>query len=591
MTYRFALILALASTCVLPPVARAETLQGAVTKALEQHPTIEAARAVERRIQEERKEERGGFFPDFSASATGGRIFGNNSTTRGLTVSRGEAYSYLWEGSATLTQPLFDGLSTFNRVDAADARLRAQQYSVGDERENLALRAVQSYLNVMRTRTALDSIKNYRETIGEYQDRIALMVDEGAADEAEAAQAKNIALLLEKSLADFEGQVESAEAEYIEIVGQLPDDKMVKPDLSRFRITQTVDEAVEYAKKHHPLILSAHKELEAANFDTEAEQGSLYPELDGELSYLKRDQVEEIGGELVDGRAILRMSWDFNTGGADLARIRKSKAEYSERLANLQRAQREIIRDVRRAYALLEATKKQDKLVKERQQITSDLFETYKVQFEGALVSLLQLMQTENQMFNTKLEAINTHFQYLNAHYTVLASMGNILTALEPASGMEIENAVYQPKPVMEGDPALMKPEDERPQPVMEGDPALEPKQVEVVPAEVTIEQPSEPQMATEIGADPAPAPELKVNEMPEQDTEEAEQPAPAEVMSTEEQIYPADDYIEEPEPAVIEDAAEEPEVEMIEEQPEVFIEPEETDIKKEQIYPVEDYQ
>lgn len=422
--------LALASVALLPSPVSAETLHDAVMKALEQHPTIEAAQAVEKRIQAEKREEWSGFFPEVNASATGGRIFGDNSTTRGLVTTRGEAYSYLWEGNASITQPLFDGMQTFNRVDAASARLAAQEYSVTDTRQNLALRAAQAYLNVLRAREALYSIENYRETLNGYQKQIKLMVDEGAADEAEAAQAKNIALLLEDSLAEFQGQVEAAEAEYIEIVGSLPEDdleKPLKPDISELG---DVDDIVEHTKQNHPLLKSAKKELEAAGYDAEAQEGMLYPEIDGELSYLKRDQREEIGGEVLDKRAVLRMNWSFSLGGAELARIRQSKADYSEALANMQSSQREIIRDVRRAYSLYETVKRQSKLLDERLKITENLFDTYKVQFEGARVSLLQLMQTENQKFNTELEAINTYFQYLTSHYTLLASMGDLLSTL-----------------------------------------------------------------------------------------------------------------------------------------------------------------
>lgn len=431
MKYKKFLALAvLPSLVCVSAQSQAENLQSAVRKALEQHPTIQAAMAVEERIQDERAEEKSGLYPEVSANLTGGRIFGDNSTTRGLVVSRGEAYSYLWEGSASLTQPLFDGMQTYNRIDAVDARLGAQEYTVSDVTQNLALRAVQSYLNVMRTREATQSIENYRETLKAYQDRIQLMVDEGAADEAEVAQAKNISLLLQGSLADFHAQVDTAEADYIEIMGALADTALIKPEEFLRPIEQSVDAAVEGAKLSHPVILAAKKTMEASGFSAEAEKGSLYPTLDGELSYLKRDQVEEIGGEAVDGRALLRMNWDFSLGGGDLARIRQAKAEHSENLAKYRTTQREVIRNIRQAYALYDAATKKNELVQERLKITSDLFDTYKVQFEGALVSLLQLMQTENQMFNTKLEAINAEYEYLTAFYALMAARGELLNTL-----------------------------------------------------------------------------------------------------------------------------------------------------------------
>ncbi|MEM6780706.1 MAG: TolC family protein [Pseudomonadota bacterium] len=552
--------LALASVVLLPSQAMAETLRNAVLKALGQHPTVEAALAVEKRIQEEQKEERAGFFPEINASATGGRIFGDNSTTRGLVVDRGEAYSYLWEGSASITQPIFDGLQTFNRVDAAKARLAAQEHSVTDIRQNLALRATQAYLNVLRAREALYSIENYRDTLNAYQDRIKLMVDEGAADEAEAAQAKNIALLLEDSLAEFEGQVQAAEAEYIELVGHMPDGKLQEPEIMNFELYDSVDAAVDYAKVNHPILKSARKELEAAGYDSEAEEGTLFPEIDGELSYLKRDQVEEIGGEVLDQRAIVRMNWSFSLGGAELARIRQTKAEYSEALANLQSSQREIVRDVRRSYALYETVKKQNELLKERQEITEDLFDTYKVQFEGARVSLLQLMQTENQMFNTQLEAINTYFQYLTSHYTLLASMGDLLKHLN-LGGEEVQTFEYPraQSVVSEPEPQIVKAKMEPIAPVVveTEQPVIQREQI--YPAVVQSE-PTEAILEPMEISDHAPEHGIQIT-----DQNEVQEPMELE--------------IKEPEPLI-----EEPKIEMPAKQIQPAPEP------REQIYPVEDY-
>lgn len=525
MTKRLLCILALGSALsALPSLAEAETLNNAVMNALRQHPTLEAARSVEERIQEERAEQKSGLFPEFSTSLSGGRIFADNSTTRGLVTTRGEAYSYLWEGSASLTQPLFDGMEVYNRIDAADARAQAQNYTVTDVRQNLALRAAQSYLNVMRTREAMENIANYRETLKAYLDRIELMVNEGAADESEAAQARNISLLLQDSLLEFEGQEAAAEADYIELMGSMPESELELPLITEGVRFANVDEAVEYTQQHHPLILASRKELEASAFDIEAEEGTLFPDIDGEVSYTKRDQREEIGGELLDQRALLRMSWDFSTGGGDFARVRQTKARYSEALANMQARHREIVKEVRRAFALYQAASKQDELIKQREEITSGLFETYKAQFEGARVSLLQLMQTENQMFNTKLEAINTKYEHLNSYYMLMASMGDLLKIL---------NVDYEPQ-------------EEFVYPKIQEAAVIEQAPEVVYPEEETAQQTVEPQIYEPI----API-EIEVQEaaIPTESVEPTIWGTSTEVMTPQpigvpkEQIYPLEDY------------------------------------------------
>ena len=72
--------------------ANAETLQEAVTDALASSPRIESALADRAEALEKIREERSGYFPRINATATGGRIFGDNATSRGTVTTRGEAY-------------------------------------------------------------------------------------------------------------------------------------------------------------------------------------------------------------------------------------------------------------------------------------------------------------------------------------------------------------------------------------------------------------------------------------------------------------------------------------------------------------------
>lgn len=433
--------------------ACAETVQETVDQALTAHPSIEAALAQKVIAKEEFTETRSGLFPQVSTNASAGRVFGDNSTSRGLTVDRGSAYSWFGEASAALTQPLFDGLETFNRIDAAEARSQSADYSVVDVKQNLAISAVLAHLGVMQAKEILEKTKSYYSVIEDYLDRIELMVDEGVADETEVAQAKNISLMLKSTFTDYEGQLETAYASYREITGSMPKSALVKPPTIDSMIEEDLREAIRVSKENHPLVLSGLKDLEAAGYDVKAEQAAYYPEIDGELSYLKRDQKEEIGGEVEDARALIKLSWDFETGGAQNARTKQRRAEYSEILSKNSETMRVIEGDIRRAYAEYETAKKQMELVRKREVVTEDLFEAYKTQFEGARVRLLQLMQAENQLFNAQLERIAAQYRYLSAQYTILASTGQLISAMENLPAISIEKETKEEKEVDKPEP------------------------------------------------------------------------------------------------------------------------------------------
>ena len=303
--------------------AQAETLREAVAAALASHPGVDIAKARKEAAKEDENIEFSNLFPEIGTSATGGRMFSNNSTTRGLVTSRGEAYSWLWEGNATITQPIFNGFETYNRIDAAQARESAADFTLADARPGLALRAAPSFLNVIRAREAHAKAVSYQDRIKDYLSRIHGMVEAGAADAAEEAQAKNIQSQLENSVAEMDGQVKLALADYAEVTGAMPGGELKLTDELKDLMFSSVQEAVNHANQYHPLILSARKNVEAEEEEVSAEKGVLLPDLDGEMSYLKRDQKEEIGGEVAGSPAGVGMGLGFFTGGAQFARICK----------------------------------------------------------------------------------------------------------------------------------------------------------------------------------------------------------------------------------------------------------------------------
>lgn len=406
--------------------SQAETLEQAVLSALNNHPSIEQSEALKDISGQDRREAFSKYFPELSIRASTGRVYGDNSTSRGLTVTRGAAYSNTWDGSATLSQMLYDGLETPNRVAAADARIKASELSLSDAKETLAMRSVSAYLNVMRTREALDLLQSYTPELQNYKNRISGMVDKGAVDRSELSQAQNVELQFQDIVVGYLGDYENAVADYIEATGALPADEFVLPTPNLALIPDSLEAAVNQARESHPLLTSLQYEERAAEYDVDATRGTLMPDLGGELSYYEKEQREEIGGEIVDAKALVRLNWDFSTGGAQLARVKKAKYQRSEARAKKEAQQLQIERGVKVAYNNLSVATKKLELSKQRLEASRNLYETQKKQFDAAKISQLQLMQTENALVNAKLYYINSKFRNLVAQYQLLSNIGRI---------------------------------------------------------------------------------------------------------------------------------------------------------------------
>lgn len=441
-----------------PSSVMAEDIQGALRDALAGHPSVQAAQADYGQARQDTKMALSEFYPQLSVSTAAGRVFQDNSTSRGLVTDRGSAYSAYGEANIALRQKLFDGLKTWHHANAAKARMNAKEVSVADAQETLALKAASAYIDVLRTRAALILLKKQKEVIDKYEKRIVEMAKDGAADETEVQQAHDVSMIMDGEIADYEGQGVSANAVYMEIVGHMPPEDMVLPDTMNDLIPEQVGDAVKMAIKEHPALKAACLNIDAAREDLSAEKAAYVPEISGELSETKIDKKDVIGGESEDRRAVLRMNWGFSTGGKQEAAIKQKQYRMAQNRAQYDELRREVQRDVMTSYARMQTFREKLEISDDRVSLNEKLLDAYNAQFEGARIRLLGLMRAESQLFNARLERLDNLYNLLGAQYAVLAATGKltrtVLSESKTAQAQVSPEVTPEPKPEAQGEGA-----------------------------------------------------------------------------------------------------------------------------------------
>lgn len=414
-------------------LCHAQDLEAALASALDHHPSIIGAQAGVNAAEYGRDAAVSGYYPEVSVSATGGRIYQDNSTSRGLVNERGAAYSGYGDGHISMRQMVFDGMETQNKVDAAQAREDSRKYALMDMKEQITLRVAQSYIDILRIRGALDILAQQAKNIGDYEARIAEMVVDGVADEAEMQQARDVSMIIENVRAEYDGQLIAARAAYAEVVGEMPSDLMPVPKSLYTYIDGNIDDVVNKAVENHPLLQSARMDSRAARNDMKAVQGQAYPDIAGELSYSKNDKKDVIGGESKDMRAVVHVNWGFSTGGKELATLRQKRYEHYELAAKRDEVAGQVKRDIYGAYATYRTFQRKLEISEGRVDLNEKLLSAYEAQFEGSRINLLGLMKAESQLFGARLDLNDNVYNCLIAEYSVLAAMGmlkdNILMA------------------------------------------------------------------------------------------------------------------------------------------------------------------
>lgn len=410
------------------------SLKSAIEAALNHNPRVEAQYAKRAEARSRIEEQNSEFFPKIKASAKAGTVRANNATSRALQQAGPTSTSGLGQGSVTISQLLFNGNETRNRIDAAQKRRSAEDTKIRDVRVKLALDTTLAYLDVVRTRQNLEKIKAHITDIEKNIGRIKTKVDSGAQSATALQQARNLLLQVKSRRHKVEKQLATAKARYKQYTGNEPEaGRMKKPVPPAGKMARDEKIALQFAMKNHPRIEAAALRAESKKESLDAEQSALFPDFKGELAYTKRDLDQALGGMLEDKRAVLRMNWDFATGGAWSARVERARQQYNRLEAEKRRVMRSIKSAVKTAYAERRSAKKQLETLRERKEIISKYRDTLETKFEGGQVSLFKLLKIENQLFRLGIQEHNTQYKLISAQYSVLASTGQLYDALEIA--------------------------------------------------------------------------------------------------------------------------------------------------------------
>lgn len=413
--------------------AQGASLSDSVSRALSTHPVMQSKEAAEDMAGALLREQKSNYYPTIGATARAGHLDQDDNISRSLTG--GNATSWLGEGSLTLTQPLFAGFGNVERVNAARDRAAAARFESGGAGEDIALKAARAHLNLMRTRELLNLANDYLERIKERKASIALMVDEGAADEAELLQADEIYMAVRATRLGYEEGFRQAEADYIQTVGAPPGESLeFGQDTWAQALPATLEEAIAKGASESPRVKSASSVVDALGHDADVAKSSLFPQVNAELSYLNKDQDDQVGGELKSAQAMLKMSWSFSTGGGQLARHDRSLSERREAQARRDDARRTVEHDVRQKFTSMQIVDRQFLLMQDREEAAERLIRNYAAQFEGGRQTNLQLINANSRLFDAKAARTDAFYRRLLARFELLNVMGRLRSAFRVQS-------------------------------------------------------------------------------------------------------------------------------------------------------------
>lgn len=407
----------------------AQTLTEAVDITIKSNPLILAESYRSLSVDETIGQAESGYFPQVDLNMGLGRERSDNPQTR----VNNEHRKWLDRGEAEITgsQMLYDGFATKNSVDQSKSLAESAGYSVADTAETTSLRTIQVYLDVIRRQELLKVTEDNLESNERVFSQIKLRADSGVGNQADVEQSSGRVALSQANNNANIGNLQDANTTFLRVVGE-PANLLIEPTEDCCNnAPATLEDAISIAYHQHPAIRSALAQHEASLAQQQGAVAPMHPRVDLELAAAANNDLEGIEGHNNDKLVMFRLRYNLVNGGADSAFIEQTGfiSEQVKYEANL--AQREIEQDVRLAWNELQRQSNRLEYLQLRVKSTEETREAYRLQFSIGQRTLLDLLDTENEVLTARTELINGHYDRLYACYWLTETTGKLLETLD----------------------------------------------------------------------------------------------------------------------------------------------------------------
>ena len=409
--------------------AHAMTLVEAVTFAVTTNPEIGEARANRLAIDQELVQARGLYLPQIDLEARTGPEWSDTPTTRARGAGGDGDWQLPWQLSVVLQQRLFDGFEVDSEVERQAARVDAAAFRVIERSEFIGLDVVQAYLDVLRqielVELARDNVAVHRRTLEDVLRRVG----GGEASIADAQQAEERLRNAERILVDTEVAFEDARIDFQRLVGQ-PAGQLFMPATVVAALPPDVDSAVEMALVDNPTIQLGLADLDVSYAEFRASEAPFYPSLSIESSASVGEDLDGAEGREERFNVQLVARYNLFRGFIDSANRQEQVARIGESRERVATFARDVEELVRSTWNSLEGAARNIEILQQQVVAAEQVRNSYREQFDIGARTLLDVLDSENELFLARSDLVSFRFAEEFGRYRVLAAGGRLLPTL-----------------------------------------------------------------------------------------------------------------------------------------------------------------
>lgn len=412
--------------CFAMPVSlSAIELNEYVSDAITAHPSVREQVHVFRQVDRDRAIAASGWKPSVDLQASVGSYETESPTTGGL---KREYESNRAELS--VTQNVFNGFDTQYQLDQTSARSSSALYSIYDTADNIALQAVQAYLDVLKqmrmVSLAETNVSSHERILSQIRERN----ESGVGRRSELQQTEGRVARAHASLIAQQNNLQDAATRLHEVLGRYVSLKQLNEPVLPAHPGAVLDQLIDRALEQHPAIRVASYNIQAALSEVSRSKKNYYPKVDVKLAKEVGDDINGFDGETDELSLVLNVSYNFYRGGADRAEQRKKISAVHQNQEFAAGVRRQVINTLRLSWAADLSLSRQLKFLTTHIEKARETVESYGEEFFIGQRDLLDLLDAEGELNNAQIQHVEAYYSLMAARFRIFEAMGELFPAL-----------------------------------------------------------------------------------------------------------------------------------------------------------------
>lgn len=431
--------LATCASVALSGGAWAQTLTDTVSRAVTTHPRVGVVANNRLAVESELRRARGLYYPQIDLRTAIGPEWTNSPGTRAAHGDREFSLIHS-EAAATLQQRMFDGWEADSEISRQGARTESAARRVRETSEFVGLDAVEAHIDVTRQRKLVALAENNVEVHRSLLARIRQRVAGGAGTVADVAQTQSRLDQAMATLAENRGVLATSEARFINIVGA-PPGPLADAQFPSGALPTDLELGVNTARAKNPTVAITESDIKVADAQVKVADSAFYPKLNLEMTASRSYNTDGSIGKVAKYNALFVVRWNLYRGGADLENRRQALGALAQAKSQRLVALRGSEEEMRRSWAQLESANLRAESLRSAVSLNRDVRDAYIRQFEVGQRSLLDVLDSENELFLSSSRLASVESERTFAAYRILAVSGDLLPYLNVAMAPEADSS------------------------------------------------------------------------------------------------------------------------------------------------------